>query len=65
MEQVVAQQSPVRMVAGALAHLATHMETGCTRSAYLASMLLEQIANDGEADEHLRQHARELSEILK
>lgn len=65
MDEPVTHQSPARMVAGALAHLATHMETGCPRAAYLASMLLEQIANDGEADDHLRRHARELVEILK
>jgi len=59
-----AVQPPSRMVAGALAHLAKHMETGCQRSAYLAAMLLEQVANDGEADDHLRRHARELVEIL-
>lgn len=59
-----AEQTPARMVAGALAHLATHMETGCQRSAYLAAMLLEKIANDPEADDHLRRHARELVEIL-
>jgi hypothetical protein len=40
----IPQQSPARMVAGALAHLATHMETGCPRAAYLASMLLARIA---------------------
>jgi hypothetical protein len=64
MEALLAQQSPARMVAGALAHLATHMETGCPRAAYLASMLLERIANDGDADEHLRHHARQLVDIL-
>lgn len=55
---------PARMVAGALAHLARHMETGCQRSAYLAAMLLEKVASDPEADDHLRRHARELVEIL-
>ncbi len=60
-----AHQPPARMVAGALAHLARHMETGCPRSAYLAAMLLEQVANDPDADEHLRAHARELVEILE
>lgn len=59
------EQPPARMVAGALAHLATHMATGCPRSAYLAAMLLEQVANDGEADAHLRTHARQLVEILE
>lgn len=53
-----------RMVAGALAHLATHMTTGCPRSATLAAILLERIANDPDADDHLRSHARELAEIL-
>lgn len=58
-------QPPARMVAGALAHLAKHMETGCPRSAYLAAMLLEQVANDAEADAHVRAHARELVDILE
>lgn len=58
-------QPPARMVAGALAHLATHMETGCPRAAYLAAMLLERIAADQEADVHLRAHARELVGILE
>jgi hypothetical protein len=58
------EQTPARMVAGALAHLATHMETGCPRAAWLAAMLLDKLANDSEADEHLRIHARQLVEIL-
>lgn len=58
-------QSPARMVAGALAHLAKHMETGCQRSAHLAAMLLTRIAGDAEADAHLREHARELVEIIE
>ena len=58
------EQPPARMVAGALAHLATHMESGCPRAAYLAAMLLDKVANDSEADDHLRRHARELVEIL-
>lgn len=59
------EQPPARMVAGALAHLARHMESGCPRSAYLAAMLLERIASDPEADGHLRRHARELVDILE
>jgi hypothetical protein len=58
-------QPPARLVAGALAHLARHMETGCQRSAYLAAMLLEKIANDPDADDHLRRHARELADIIE
>jgi hypothetical protein len=52
------------MVAGALAHLARHMETGCPQAAYLAAMLLEKVASDPDADTHLRRHARELVDIL-
>lgn len=63
-EQPPAEQPPARIVAGALAHLARHMETGCQRSAYLAAMLLCKVANDPEADAHLRRHARELVDIL-
>lgn len=56
---------PARMVAGALAHLARHMTTGCPRAAELAALLLERIAGDAEADPHLREHARELVDILE
>ncbi len=59
------EQPPARMVAGALAHLARHMETGCPRSAHLAALLLERVASDPEADGHLRRHARELVDILE
>ena len=59
------RQAPACILAGALAHLAQHMESGCPRSAYLAAMLLEQIAVDPGADTHLRQHARQLVEILE
>ncbi|MDO9602838.1 MAG: hypothetical protein Q7J02_10995, partial [Rhodocyclaceae bacterium] len=56
--------TPANLVAGALAHLGTHMTTGCPRAAYLAAMLLEKVAADPEAAPHLRGHARELAEIL-
>lgn len=56
--------TPARMVAGALAHLAQYMATGCPRSAHLAALLLDKIASDAEADEHLRRHARQLMDIL-
>ncbi|MFA4968033.1 MAG: hypothetical protein WC540_00260 [Sulfuritalea sp.] len=59
------EQTPARTVAGALAHLAVHMETGCPRAAWLAAMLLERVAADPDADSHLRNHARELVEILE
>ncbi len=59
------EQPPARMVAGALAHLARHMQTGCPRAGHLAAMLLDQVANDLDADTHLRAHARELVDILE
>jgi hypothetical protein len=59
------EQPPVRMVAGALAHLAKHIETGCPRAARLAAILLDRVARDADADAHLRDHARELVDILE
>jgi uncharacterized protein (UPF0147 family) len=59
------EQPPARLVAGALAHLARHMETGCLRASSLAILLLEKVANDTQADAHLRKHARELVEVLE
>lgn len=59
------EQPPARLVAGALAHLARHMETGCPRAAELAALLLDRVAADPEADGHLRAHARELVDILE
>jgi hypothetical protein len=53
------------LIAGALAHLARHMTTGCPRAAELATLLLERVADDSEADPHLRAHARELADILE
>ncbi|MDA8255505.1 MAG: hypothetical protein M0Z99_07710 [Betaproteobacteria bacterium] len=64
-DDIQLEQPPARMVAGALAHLARHMETGCARAGHLAAMLLDQVARDPEADAHLRTHARELVEILE
>jgi len=56
---------PAHMIAGALAHLARHMTTGCPRAAQLAALLLERVAADAEADPHLREHAQELVDILE
>ena len=60
-----AEQPPARLVAGALAHLARHMETGCPRASHLAILLLAKVADDPEADPHLRRHARDLVEVLE
>ncbi|MEZ5616050.1 MAG: hypothetical protein R3E35_12640 [Rhodocyclaceae bacterium] len=59
------EQPPARLVAGALAHLARHMTTGCPRAAERAALLLERVAEDADADPHLREHARELVDILE
>jgi hypothetical protein len=59
------EQPPARLLAGALAHLARHMETGCPRASSLAILLLGKVANDPDADTHLRKHARELVEVLE
>ncbi|MBK1679538.1 hypothetical protein [Rhodocyclus tenuis] len=56
--------SPAALITAALAYLAQHMQTGCQRSGALAAMLLERLASDARADVHLRQHARQLAEIL-
>lgn len=50
-DDIQLEQPPARMVTGALAHLARHMESGCPRAGRLAAMLLDQVANDVEADE--------------
>ena len=63
--EYASDQTPARTVAGVFAHLATHMSTGCPRAAWLAAMLLERVAADPDADSHLRNHARELVEILE
>jgi len=59
------EPAPAHLVAGALAHLARHMETGCPRAGTLAILLLSKIAQDEEADAHLRRHARDLVEVLE
>ena len=58
-------ETPARLVAGALAHLARHMRTGCPRAAERAALLLERVAAGAETDPHLRAHARELVAVLE
>ncbi len=52
-------------LAGVLAHLARHMETGCPRAGSIAALLLERIAANPDADGHLRRHAAGLAELLQ
>lgn len=61
----ITEQAPARLVAGALAHLARHITTGCPRAATLAALLLDRLASQCTADRHLRNHAAELAAILE
>ena len=54
-----------RIMSGALAYLAQHMESACPRSAYLAALLLNRIADDTDNDAHLRHHAKLLAELIE
>jgi hypothetical protein len=53
------------LLAGALAHLAQHMASGCPRSAYLAALLLERIADQASPDSALCRHARQVVAMLE
>lgn len=53
------------LLAGALAHLARHLGTGCPRAAERAALLLERIAENDDAEASLREHAHELIDILE
>ena len=57
--------SPAHVVAGALAHLATHLDSGCPRAAWLAALLLDRLAADGDADAALRHYAGDLAAALQ
>lgn len=53
-----------RIVSGALAYLALHLEGACPRSAYLATLLLNRIACDPAYDSELRRQSRLLAELI-
>lgn len=53
-----------RLISGAIAHLTQYLDDGCYRSAYLATMLLERLA-DVSSDRVLSQQARLLVEMLE
>lgn len=63
-DNVVSPGNSHRILTGALAYLALHMEGGCPRSAYLASLLLNRIADDPENDTQLRCEAQRLAETI-
>lgn len=52
------------LLSGALAHLSQYLNTGCYRSAYLARMVLEQVAETTN-DEDLRQEAARLIDAIE
>lgn len=52
-------------LAGALAHLARHLASDCPRSAYLAAILFDQLADDEGLGEQVRDQARQIVDILE
>lgn len=52
-------------LAGAMAHLARAIKTGCRRSAHLCALLLDRVANAPGVDDHIRAHAQELFEAIE
>lgn len=52
------------LFSGALAHLAQYLATGCDRSAYLARLVLEQLAETSD-DENLNREAGVLIDVLE
>ncbi len=52
------------LLSGALARLTQYLNTGCYRSAYLARMVLEQVAETTN-DEDLRQEASRLIDAIE
>lgn len=64
LETTRANAAPTQLIAGALAHLATHLETACPRAAHRARLLLEQIAAQHGSCEALHEPAAVLSELL-
>jgi len=53
------------LIAGALEHLACHLQSGRPRSAMLSAMLLDRLARDTQISAALSQHARHLCEVLE
>ena len=52
------------LLSGALAHLTQYLNTGCYRSAYLARMVLEQVAETTN-DEDLKQEASRMIDAIE
>ncbi|MFT3960533.1 hypothetical protein [Propionivibrio sp.] len=65
-DNAVSPGSTPRILSGALAYLALHMEGdgACPRAAYLASLLLNRIADDPQNDAQLRCEAQRLAETI-
>lgn len=58
-------KAPAALLAAVIEHLACHLQTGRPRSAHLAMLLLDRIANDGKADDLLRERCLQLQEVLE
>lgn len=59
------QVAPVQLLlSGALAHITQYLNTGCYRSAYLARMVLEQVAETTD-DQDLSQEVARLIDAIE
>jgi hypothetical protein len=53
------------LMAAVIEHLACYIQTGRPRSARLAMLVLDRLAVDADTDDPLREHCRQLSEVLE
>ncbi len=64
-DDIAFETVPARLVAGVLEHLACYLQTGRTRSARQAMVLLGRLSGDAEAEPCLREHGGRLAEVLE
>jgi hypothetical protein len=66
MENLVHSENSRRvdLMAGVIEHLACYIQTGRPRSAHLAALLLDRLAQDSETDSSLGEHCKALGEVL-
>ena len=60
-----AEEALHNLIAGALEHLACHVQTGRAKSALLAAMLLDHLARDPDVTVALRLRAQHLRDVLE
>jgi len=66
MDKILLPQNPDRidLMAGIIEHLACYIQSERPRSAHLAALLLDRLAQDHAIDDPLRERCRELGEVL-